>query len=119
MEGIKILQIIPGSNNILIIIIGCILICFLLFLIVLFIIQIKDGDDIEFAEFVMIGIIVLGLTCLYFTNEDYKNEHSYQYVTIDDSVSLNEFDKYYTIIKHENNSELWLIQEKEIKEEND
>lgn len=115
MEGVNILQKIPGASNVVLIICGCLCGVLAIFCFIFLIYEIISNKEAIFSFLVTTGCISITII-IFIINYDYKYQNCYYYATIEDSVSLKEFDKYYTIIKHEDNSELWLIKEKEISE---
>lgn len=114
MEGVNILQTVAGEIPLapVLIIIGCSI------FVILGIIALCLGETDDWTIMIIsVSIIIIFLAIG--TIRIIRIENPYYYATIEDSVSLKEFDKYYIIIKHEDNSELWLIKEKEISENDD
>lgn len=114
MEGVNILQIVAGAIPL----IPVIFIIGFSILAILGIIALCLGETDNWPTTIISMSIIAIFLALVVIRIDRK-DNPYYYATIEDSVSLKEFDKHYTIIKHEDNSELWLIKEKKISKNDD
>ena len=119
MDGVTLLQVIPGKIDISLIFLCLILGIMGLLLIIGAIIVIIEGKDklsiMAIPGIILItGSIIMGF-CAH--NTRLTPENRYYYATIEDNVTMNEFFKYYDLISHESDSSLWLIKEKNIKTE--
>lgn len=115
MDGVTLLQAMPGEINIFSIIICIILGIVGLAFVIGAIASIIEGAD-ELCLVIIPGIILIisslgiGLTA---RDNQLTPENCYYYATIDDNITMNEFFKHYDLIQHESNSSLWLIKEKD------
>lgn len=115
MDGVTLLQAVPGEINIFSIVICIILGIVGLFLIIGGIAAIIEGEDELFLAIIpgiVLIIISLGIGLTAHDNR-LAPENCYYYATIEDNVTINEFFKHYDLIQHESNSSLWLIKEKD------
>ena len=114
MDGITILQTMPGTINIPLIWV-CILMSIMgLILIITSIIGMVEREKgLALLVIPAIGLIatVFGLSVSIHNNR-LTPENRYYYITIEDNVTMNEFFEHYDLIKHEPNSSLWLVKEK-------
>lgn len=119
MNGVTLLQVVPGRIDILSIFFCLIFGIMGIFFIIGMIAAIIEGDDgiliMAFPGTVLILVsLILGFSAHY---NRLMPENCYYYATIEDNVTMNEFFKYYDLINHESDSSLWLIKEKNIQTE--
>ena len=115
MDGVTLLQAVPGEINILFIVICIISGIVGLFLVIGGIAAIIEGEDELFLAIIPGTILIIislgsGFTAHY---DQLTPENCYYYVTIDDNITMNEFFKHYDLIQHKSDSSLWLIKEKD------
>lgn len=119
MDGVTLLQTVPGKIDIFLIFLCLILGIMSLFLIIAAIVAIIEGED-GLSVMAIPGIVlIIGSVSIGFSTHDnrLKPENCYYYATIEDNVTMNEFFKYYDLINHESDSSLWLIKEKNVQTE--
>lgn len=120
MDGVTLLQMVPGINSILLIAIFIVVSVITLMLIITVVwdgIINKNDESLNYA-FPAFIFLVCSILCGVLINEDRVIlENCYYYATIEDNVTMNEFFEHYNIIKHEPDSSLWLIKEKTIQTE--
>ena len=119
MDGVTLLQAVPGKIDIPLIILCLILGIMSIFLVIGTIVSIREGDDedaiMSFPAIVLIICSIIIGFCAF--NKRLAPENRYYYATIEDNITMNEFFKYYDLISHESDSSLWLIKEKNIQTE--
>lgn len=119
MDGVTLLQAVPGKIDIVQIFLCLILgIVGLLFIIGTIALIIQGNDELSVliipAFVLIIGSVVVGFSE---HNTRLMPENRYYYATIEDNITMNEFFKYYDLINHESDSSLWLIKEKNVQTE--
>lgn len=115
MDGITLLQAVPGEINIFSIVICIILGIVGLAFIIGAIAAIIEGYDELFLIIIPGIILIIGSLSVGFTARDNRlaPENCYYYATIDDNITMNKFFKHYDLIQHKSDSSLWLIKEKD------
>ena len=115
MDGVTLLQAMPGEINIFSIVICIILGIVGLVLVIGAIIAIIEGDDELFLAIIPGIVLIIISLSIGFTEHDNRlaPENCYYYATIDDNITMNEFFKHYDLIQHKSDSSLWLIKEKD------
>lgn len=115
MDGVTLLQAIPGSINIFLLIVCIIAGIFALIFIIEIVAALIKGKDNEVPSLLLAIVITLIISILWgFAAHEYrlKPENCYYYATIDDNVIMNDFFQHYILIKHEDDSSIWIIKEK-------
>ena len=119
MDGVTLLQVVPGKIDIPQIFLCLILGIMGLFLIMGAIAAIIEGEN-KLSIIAIPGVILI-ISSLIIGFSIHNNrltlKNRYYYATIEDNVTMNEFFKYYDLISHESDSSLWLIKEKNIQTE--
>lgn len=115
MDGVTLLQVMPGEINIFSIVLCIILGIVGLVLIIGGIAAIIEGENEFFLAIIPGIILIISSLGIGFTARENQlaPENCYYYATIDDNITMSEFFKHYDLIQHESNSSLWLIKEKD------
>ena len=114
MDGVTLLQAVPGEINIFSIVLCIIFGIVGLIFVIVAIAVIIEGDDVSFLVIIPGIVLIIGSLSIGFTARDNRlaPENCYYYATIDDNITMNEFFKHYDLIQHKSDSSLWLIKEK-------
>ena len=115
MDGVTLLQAMPGEINIFSIVICIILGIVGLAFVIVAIAAIIERDDELFLMIIPGILLIISSLGIGFTARDNRlaPENCYYYATIDDNITMNEFFKHYDLIQHKSDSSLWLIKEKD------